>query len=1167
MDLRDAEQMASDGAEVTTTELKLDDLFYDYEDVHEDGLDSRKLVATYKEFQTEKTQARLTRVPRGFFFPYQEQQTRYMLHRDRLLGLNEPGTGKTFAAIMAAEMYRGNYNPSLPRDPLLASLPPVVRQYLSPTRTNIRRTIYLTVNHVLDRQAMNTISIVRNTNGITHSDEEWYIARSYGTFLTQYTKLYKKTREADIARGLSKAEADRRAMELVTAGFRQEYSDTFFILDEAHRLSGENLAKIASGKNLKYRLIHLLLKSIERSPVVVFTATPISNNTSEVIPILNLILDEENEIPLTTNLDKMSESDLDQLLRTRCYDNIFYISANPSGINIVYEGIPLPPSPFSYVPCEMEGKQLEQYLMAMKGELKSVVGVTGRGIEIDKEDVKRDSLNLAEAMAGLCWSPLDCVTSRKGRGTVTIREPVSITIPDNSPEIEQYARQQEAAIRSTMGETSRRVAGEWAANYTNTVRELVDVKPYLFDTKRMAMYGEKPENWMIDGPEGNNLRQRSSKYYKMLHQMTDPVEGNQVFLGYFRFREGSGSLRGFTAIALLNGYERYDDTLSDVASGTRIVGLTKKRRLIVLTPEMKSATIRLWLNIVAHADNVNGEYINAVLISPGMKIGIEVFSTRVIFHTSPDWSPWGEEQALFRGLREGGATEIQKHLGIYPDGLVDVHLNLLAATFPSNLAAVVKRNGWGPLPPPKNNAFMEIIRPYSLNIPHATIDEDMYHLISDKYRRHFRVISRLRSLAVTCSLNTARNKTVDCVGTCCEDMPIEINSFNVLYTGRHTWALKQYITRRVKGSREPVHIADLISSTRDYQIPLQTYYQAIFELIQEKSPIINELGIPLYLNFDRERVYLDREYPMVDAIRPNWLHSYYANHIPITYSTSEEAPEFNLTTKIIEEIQEIKDVGRLRALIMASYSTVEKQMVILERALVDTLDAKLFPNEWRGGKWGTVLQVYYVYWGWFSRPIDRNIVLAQSFVSFWHEAGYPIISRLRNPSRYRYYTIDQKEWRMTHERSRLVETIRHVYSEEKVRDLFQQVQDYPIGIETICDSQFRVILGESGDNSRGRMINSLPYLELTYILILLGHIPSVEGREQLGAYTLFSPTDIDSSLREELLLFSEGDEERRVEVTGLLLDIADQLSPHYTKRDLTDYIRNYLRGEGRVIDA
>jgi hypothetical protein len=1146
-------------------DIELDNLFYNYEQARVNGeVDPQELTSSYKEYTNEVTPARLTPVPRGFFFPYQEQQCRYILQegKDALLGILDPGTGKTFIGVMISEMFRGNYNPSLPRDPRIEALPPAVRQYLTPTRENIKRCIYLTANQVLDREVMNTIPIVKNTTAVSIEDNKWYTSRTFGVFLTKYSKLYHskkvefKKQLQDLSPEEAEEEAERRALSMLAGLFETDLSDSFIVIDEAHRLGGENLDNIARGENINYKLIHLLVHSIKRSKLIVFTATPMNNSTNEIIPILNLILPLELNLPLkTTNFDAMTDSHINDLLTELVGDRVFYVTANPTGMEPFYLGQKLEGTPFSYDRLEMEGKQLERYLDVVRGDLSNLKLAAGEE-KVDEESTivgqTRDTSYLIEAATQLCWLPIDEAYTRKGgKNIVSSAKLQPIIHGPNSEVVRAIAREQEERVREAMRERARRSGQSGEATrrdreqYENTVRNFVDVIPYIFDRERMAKYGEYPENWRIDGPPGNNLRQRSVKYYQILSEALGP-QGDRVHLVYFRYLV-NGGLETFAAIALLNGYERYENTMADVSGGDRIVGLEKKKRFIILTPGMKSATVSMWLRIVMHPDNVNGEYINLVLISPGMKIGISVFSVRRIYHTGPEWSPWGELQSIYRGLREGGSTAYLKSIGQWPDGKMRVDISLQCAVVPPNLPRSELK-----YPRPFTHGLTGIDREHL-----TTLDMDMYVMLSKKYKNHLRVLGPLRDMSVGCRLNKTRNREATKCSPLTTIGPQVVEPFNILYSRKYRWALKHYIRQVMRTSREPVHIADLFERTRNYNIPIILYYQAIHELVQEAQPIMSELGLPLYIAYDRDRIFLQQDYTIGEGPAPeqDFLLSYYSNYSAITHTTPVVEVKRSLTNEEIAAIQKVKKVGELRQYIRTHYPTVEEQILLLETALLQS-----YGTDWRKGGWSTLLQVYYTYWGYFTD--FKSAVIAHSFVSFLHEAGYPIVARLQRPSRYRYMVSAPGEWTTTYERSALVDSFYHVYSRRKVEELFQDHEDFPIAIGTICDGEFRVVTkrGDSRTGMRGRMIRSYDYLELVYIGILIGWIPTLTGTS-MEAY---SREDIEQELRDEIQsLFGDNS----VEIEDLLIDTVNAIETTYTRERVVQELMGRFIELDRVIYA
>lgn len=1036
----------------------LDSLFYTTLDVGSNA----ELVRVHKEFVSEPTPAKLALQPRGFFYPYQEQQRRYQRQHDRILVTHLPGTGKTFSAIGTAEALRGNYDPSLPEDMRLVGLPSAVRQYLRPERRNIKHVYYITANPILVNQARAVVPAVKDQLGMSKEDEEFYTFETYGIFMTEVSKQYRT-----LLRDNSKEEVER----ILRATFKEKYSDCHFILDEVHRLGGENVPEIAKGAHEQYQLYWWLVHSIERSVVELYTATPINNSTKELLPVANLLLSEDNQLTWDTNFDTLTDEELDELLAKYFSDNIFYVRAAPTGTITSYQGIKVEGTPFSYVPCEMIGKQLEQYVQAVRGEL--LLKYTNReGVAM--KETKKDSLHNTEGMIGLSWAPIGTSTTQEGRrGVARQQAPVPIYRGDRDPVIVKMEEEHERQVREAMKDTTTRKEEK----YEGVVRKLVDVRPYLFDVERMAAYGETPAMWTLDG----GLRERACK----THFVLDHIKNNPrcVNLVIERFIVDSG-MANFVAVALLNGYERYDEVLKSYVVGDRIQGLEKKKRVMVLESGMKPATLSMFLSLVGHPDNKYGEYVEIVVISPGMKIGISIYNVRKIFYMQAEWNPWSLLQGLSRGLREGGLKSLIEELasmGIRDP--ISIPIYLLAASVSDKdrdrLTPMMRELGLPRkfLVKAASDGALGAVVPERF----TTLDEDQYALLGIKYRTHMRVINRIYSLAVMCYLNVDRNgQQFKCVKGPQVDR-VYTSAYNVLYTRRHTWAIKEYIRRLMSGNEEPVHISRVISATRSYNIPLHVYYRAIAELVDEKRPFITKIGTPLYLNYDRERLYLQADYTL--PTQHNFLMSYYGRYLPLTYSRIEDKVPV-LSKQTLAEIKSIDDTDELRAYVRAKMN-VGHQIALLETALLSLIDNP----SWQESEWATVLEVYYPYWGRLAGNVS-SAVLAHTLVSFWHEAGYSIIARLRSPNRYRYYVMSGgvTEWRTTGDRDVLASSFTNVYYRDKFAEVTAEVSEgYPSAYDTVVDGVFRVVAVPPVDEAshRGRKITSFSIVELLYILYKL----------------------------------------------------------------------------------
>ena len=1067
------------GATLTTT---LDDCFY------ATPKDPNDLILHHKEYTSMVSTKDLLQPPKGFFFPYQEQQTRYHLIASKILCMDGPGVGKTFKAIETALMLIGRYDPTLPRDPHLADLPSAVRQYLEPMRQDIQKVYYLTINKTLLNQAKDALALCLNGSAI---DTSIFTFSTYDEFVGDVKKnlisvSMKEYHEAKSGKNLKAAAV---ALQNVIQSLRHAFSRSYFVLDEAHRISGENIAALKPmDLGRRYTLINLLLKSIENSVITVFTATPITNHIREIIPVINLIIDEPmdvveqrflqapkpvagEEVALSTDLDAMTLPDLQRLLHDKLSGKVIFVPSRASGFRIQYQGEPMEETPFAYVPCVMSGKQLEQNMEYMRGTIALSITVTREGEETDVS--QQDSIYSTEIAIGMCYVPFKEQRRARSQGKTKIQlVPDTIYYEANHPIIEAMAVAEEARIQSKNPNTTRK--------NIEIIRRLENV-PYIFDEEKMASYGVPKEQWLLD----TQLQQLSSKYYEALRILRD--NPGKVTIAYFRTIVHSG-LGAFVAIAQLNGYERYTETLEDPVHGNTI-DLEPKRRLVVLTSEMKPATVILFLRIVSHPSNWDGRYIELVCLSPGMKVGLSIFNVRRFFHMGSDWNPWNYLQSSYRGIREGGMQAILKETGL---PTADYEIYSLCSVFPTRARKELRREGHK-----KSRAFLEPNFPTRV----TTLDQDMYEIVRRRYVSHIRPIRILEQMSVVAPLNRIRYDHP--VYKSDGNQSLITNTFHVLYSRRYVYALKEYIKRQVILNLEPIALSTLVAKTAMYGIPLRLYNRAIAELIEEHGIFTNHLGSSVYIGWDGQYVYQQSAFAILG--QGDAMMSYYTQYIPISFSNQNvQMLVFDLDRAVMEEVVSKKTVARLRSYLLKHVDT-RTQIAILETALIETYTNQPAKNPYknradfleRSGRWKVTLETYRIYWYFWPHPfLAPGLWMAHSFIAFLGEAGYPIIPRMKSPNRYRYYTTS---WHTTEEHSEVTRGLYRGYTQGIIEEtILPRTQQAPYAYRTLCDAVFRVVLTNSQDpqHTRGKNINAMSYVDLVDVLVRLDRSLGIWNQEE-----------------------------------------------------------------------
>nr|QBK90591.1 MAG: DEAD/SNF2-like helicase [Pithovirus LCPAC104] len=283
-------------------EIQLDDLIYTYPDISNKNF--QQLITAKKEFQQLKAFPREDVPPRGQFFRHQRLIHLYMLIYDKLLLIHKTGTGKTCAALGSSEMFRISF---------LDALVDYVDLYLKPKKTHIKRIYILVKGPALEREIrrqllckcskpgeFETEQIKKATTrrakeaNITRELNKWYSIMTYGQFVNRY-----KENDNDLS-------------------IKEEYSGSMFIIDEVHNLIVSEIPdKSITTKKETYRQIKRLFSLIERSKIMLLSATPMINESKDLISVMNLILPSDFQMPIDKDYTTATLEELEPYFRGR----------------------------------------------------------------------------------------------------------------------------------------------------------------------------------------------------------------------------------------------------------------------------------------------------------------------------------------------------------------------------------------------------------------------------------------------------------------------------------------------------------------------------------------------------------------------------------------------------------------------------------------------------------------------------------------------------------------------------------------------------------------------------------------------------------------------------------------------------------------------------------
>lgn len=297
--------------------LDLADVVYSYPDV--DDPDFQSKISSKFEFSSLKTSPTEPVPARGKPFKHQAIILRYMLQYERLFLVHEPGTGKTCSSVFAAE---SNF-----RREIAGAISDYLLNYIQPRKTNIQRIYVLTRGPTLRDEFLYQI-ICRcttryDTESLNSVSNEVMRERKIHTEVNKSYSVYTYG-------GLVREVVGRN---LTDAQIAEEFSNSFFIIDEPQYLADPELGEDKNSYDGLHRIIHLA----KNSKVMATTATPMIDKVKEIAPTLNLVLPLDKQLPLNADYSKVTLEEMAPYLS----GYISYIRAFDTGVEIIFQGEPL----------------------------------------------------------------------------------------------------------------------------------------------------------------------------------------------------------------------------------------------------------------------------------------------------------------------------------------------------------------------------------------------------------------------------------------------------------------------------------------------------------------------------------------------------------------------------------------------------------------------------------------------------------------------------------------------------------------------------------------------------------------------------------------------------------------------------------------------------------
>lgn len=291
-----------------------------------------------KEF-AELSASRRERLIPGEYLPQQVLIGRVMNYLDRLLMIWEPGSGKTCGATNVSETFRV-----------------LERRY--PGQSPVARTVILCSGKELAMEFKRQLVCSCNMGDFLYDEDgktlirkrmdqrinEWYDITSWEVFTASHLnsillgeeRLERRARRREAKEGPPMSRREIGMLEY-REQLERRFKNTLFVVDEAHHLAITQNIDVTTLPDFKearkdftiYKFLWQIFHWVTGVKVILMTATPMFDRPTQIVPLMNLILEEKRQLDLRTVERALDEDNLDPLI-PYFQGRVSYVAA-PSG--------------------------------------------------------------------------------------------------------------------------------------------------------------------------------------------------------------------------------------------------------------------------------------------------------------------------------------------------------------------------------------------------------------------------------------------------------------------------------------------------------------------------------------------------------------------------------------------------------------------------------------------------------------------------------------------------------------------------------------------------------------------------------------------------------------------------------------------------------------------
>lgn len=837
----------------------------------------QSIITSKQEFREVAATAFEATPEKGKLYKHQQFFVRLMRMSDRVLNIQEPGTGKTCAFFGVTEYYRsrGEYE----RVFILERGPNLLEEVRNQLIYRCTAGQYIPTARTTDRGRR-----VR----ITRSLSDWYDFQTYGSF-------------ANALREMSDDEIIAR------------YSRCIFIFDEAHNIANGGLDASMyiddddeddNGRSHKenkkiYEQIYRLTRLIRNSKIAVITATPMINRVEEIVPLVNLLITPDQEPMPSPSNDRYKTISLEEL-EPYIRGKVTFVRALESSAHPLYMGMSLPGT---FVAKTREGQ--------VQVEHQTIIYPVEMG-DLQAQAYRHYIHNPGAFSRNLIQSATFSFPNGEIGGSIKAKPDANAT----------------GLTRYVEGTITR------SYNWQLTPDPVFMAWPYRGEHVNFA-------SWLYNNGDTSNLARLSQifRYIVEIERVDRPVDVGGVVYPYgrpgcaFIYIESLAGGGGILLILILQlfGFALFSDynaMVGDAANRTRRIapGLAKRPRVALITSELPLAQQAAILELFNSDENVDGEYIKILIGSKVTRDGISVYHCMRAHMVIPSWHSSGMIQAINRVLRASGHDAWKKKRIAEA-----VTMGMTEAEAAARLDIKVEIYRY--------SAFTTDERGQRVSIHenmYKTAEEKEYY-----NRRIFRMLkicavdaqlNRARNF-----LPASKNWTIECDYSTCEyepfdplpeDAPVDYSTYDIMYSDEIVEEVLHKIVEIVSqsGHARIETLYDMLPTYRRLFID-----RAIGRLAEEKVPTTNAFGLVSYVATDGELVYTQREYPVDRYPDGAMLHKdisiYSRNIVGVLIRNLDEdlRPSIDMGP-IYESLDEIVDAARVLVQQMISSGQVPAEI-------------------------------------------------------------------------------------------------------------------------------------------------------------------------------------------------------------------------------------------------